>query len=113
MVMDRMTLVEMSGLATPVGPGFRQDDGSGGGARSRRFSGESRNPLVYHGWASEPSPQENVAAQWVPAFAGTTGDLSKELSATDGLSLAGDSTGSPRTDFNGANNVFPAKAGIH
>ena len=37
-----------------------------------RLSGESRNPLVYRGWPSEPSPQENVIAQWVPASAGMT-----------------------------------------
>ena len=32
----------------------------------------SRNPLVYRGWPSKPSSQENVIAQWVPASAGMT-----------------------------------------
>ena len=30
------------------------------------------NPLVYRGCPSGPSPQDNVVAQWVPAFAGKT-----------------------------------------
>ena len=37
-----------------------------------RLSVQSQDSLVGRGWPSEPFPQDNVIAQWVPASAGTT-----------------------------------------